>query len=59
MAGPGECRSQAHRHLQIELAGNIPAARIKTAGYGETRPIASNSQGSGRSRNRRVVVGVR
>ena len=39
--------------------GNIPAARIETAGYGETRPIASNSEGSGRSRNRRVVVGVR
>jgi len=39
--------------------GNIPADRIKTAGYGETRPIASNSEGSGRSRNRRVVVDVR
>jgi len=39
--------------------GDIPADRIKTAGCGETRPIASNSEGSGRSRNRRVVVGVR
>lgn len=33
----------------------IPAARIRSVGYGESRPIASNDTDEGRQRNRRVV----
>jgi len=33
----------------------IPAKRISSAGYGETRPIADNDTDEGRQRNRRVI----
>lgn len=34
--------------------GRIPASRLIAAGYGEHRPVASNSTREGRARNRRV-----
>lgn len=34
----------------------IPEARLATAGYGETRPIADNATLEGRARNRRVEL---
>ncbi len=36
----------------------IAASRVEAIGYGETRPIASNSTTSGQARNRRVVAEV-
>lgn len=36
----------------------IPAARLKSAGYGETRPIATNENADGRQQNRRTEFEV-
>jgi OOP family OmpA-OmpF porin len=41
------------------VARGLAADRIRSAGVGETRPIASNSDESGRSLNRRVEVHCR
>ena len=37
-------------------AGGIEGARMKTAGYGATRPVASNDSELGRAQNRRVEL---
>jgi outer membrane protein OmpA-like peptidoglycan-associated protein len=49
-----ENRARAVREA-IEAAG-IPAARLRSAGYGSERPIADNRTEEGRSRNRRVEL---
>jgi hypothetical protein len=36
----------------------IPAERIRTAGKGESEPIASNETEAGRQQNRRVEVAI-
>jgi OOP family OmpA-OmpF porin len=36
----------------------IPASRIRTEGYGESRPVASNDTADGRAQNRRVELNV-
>ena len=33
----------------------LPASRISTVGYGESRPVDSNNSAEGRARNRRVI----
>jgi outer membrane protein OmpA-like peptidoglycan-associated protein len=40
---------------QLVLEG-IPSSQIKTRGFGENKPVASNSSDLGRQRNRRVEV---
>ncbi|MFZ5653541.1 MAG: OmpA family protein [Pseudomonadota bacterium] len=52
--GLSERRVQAVKAKLVQDYG-IPADRISTVGYGESRPIADNSTAEGRQRNRRVI----
>ena len=38
------------------IKAGIEASRLRTQGFGSSRPVASNSTGAGRSQNRRVEV---
>jgi outer membrane protein OmpA-like peptidoglycan-associated protein len=40
----------------VLMQGGVIRQRLITQGYGETRPIASNTSDDGRARNRRVEV---
>ncbi len=40
-------------------ANGVPADRLSSQGYGETRPLASNDEADGRARNRRVELTCR
>ncbi len=42
------------RYLSVH--GGIPEAKIKTIGYGESRPVAPNDTELGREKNRRVEL---
>ena len=46
-------RADAVKNYLVEKFG-IDSNRIKTVGYGETKPIASNDTEAGRYQNRRV-----
>ena len=39
-------------------AKGVAAARIQAAGYGDTRPVALNSNETGRAKNRRIEFKV-
>lgn len=43
---------------QYLVQHGIPANRITTEGFGESRPVASNDTGDGRSQNRRVELRI-
>lgn len=47
-------RAESVRRALIDLG--VDASRIQATGYGQTRPVADNATGEGRSRNRRVEV---
>ncbi len=49
-------RADAARAFLVQQG--IPSNRIRTAGRGETEPIASNETEAGRSQNRRVEVAI-
>ena len=49
-------RLRAEAVRSVLVAGGVPAGRIETQGYGETRPIASNKSASGKAQNRRVEI---
>ena len=51
-----EQRAQAVRTALV--AGGVDPSRITAVGYGETQPIASNDDATGRQQNRRVEVVV-
>ncbi len=48
-----EERAQKVKSYMIDVM-RIPGFRIDAAGYGDTRPIASNKTDEGRARNRRI-----
>jgi outer membrane protein OmpA-like peptidoglycan-associated protein len=49
---------RAHAVLAYLVQQNIPLTAVDTAGFGETRPVASNDTEEGRRQNRRVDVVV-
>jgi len=52
-----EARARAVKDwLKRKAPKNIPDNRIRTVGFGDTKPIASNSSASGKAQNRRVVI---
>jgi chemotaxis protein MotB len=48
--------TRATQVLRFFIAHRVPARRLQAAGFGAQRPIASNSNDAGRSRNRRVEI---
>ena len=45
------------RSVESFLVGNgVPADRVRSIGYGETRPEAPNDSATGRQQNRRVEI---
>src|SRR5215210_842847 len=49
-------RLQAEAVRSVLVAGGVSPDRVETQGYGETRPIASNSTTAGKAQNRRVEI---
>ncbi len=48
-------RAEAVAHYLVEKGG-VDQTRLATAGFGETRPIASNRTEAGRKKNRRIEI---
>jgi OOP family OmpA-OmpF porin len=55
--GLSERRAASVKAYLVDKFG-IDAARLKTRGYGESQPVASNETREGRRRNRRVVAEI-
>ena len=52
-----EARAKNVGKFLVEV-GDINQDRITTAGYGESRPVASNGTAAGRAENRRVDINI-
>ncbi len=52
----GLSRRRANSVKQYLVRNGIAASRIRTEGYGESRPVASNETDDGRAQNRRVEL---
>ena len=50
-----ERRAEAVKNYLVQK-GAVDASKITSAGYGETRPVASNKTGQGKAQNRRVEI---
>ncbi|MEM6641174.1 MAG: OmpA family protein [Pseudomonadota bacterium] len=51
-----QARADAVREALMALG--VDEARLKTRGYGESRPVADNSTRTGRAQNRRIVIAI-
>lgn len=49
-------RLRAEAVRSVLVSGGVPPDHVETQGYGETRPIASNSTATGKAQNRRVEI---
>lgn len=55
-----EARAKAVRaYLEKAAPANFPQGRLKTVSYGQTKPIAPNTDAAGRAKNRRVDIVIR
>jgi OOP family OmpA-OmpF porin len=45
--------------MKFLIEQGIAESRLKSAGFGETRPLADNETDEGRERNRRVELNIR
>jgi OOP family OmpA-OmpF porin len=52
-----QARAENVAKFLVEV-GEIPKSRIKTLGYGESRPVAANKTAKGRAENRRVEINI-
>ncbi len=50
--------NRARTVMNYLIMKNVPAARIRSQGFGETMPIADNATPEGRSKNRRVEIKI-
>jgi outer membrane protein OmpA-like peptidoglycan-associated protein len=50
--------NRARTVLNYLVSRGVPAARIRSQGFGETMPIASNDTADGRQKNRRVEIKI-
>ena len=50
--------SRARTVMNYLISRGVPAARLRSQGFGETMPVASNDTVDGRQRNRRVEIKI-
>ena len=51
-------QNRANTVMNYLIGKGVPAARIRSQGFGETMPVADNNTADGRTRNRRVEIQI-